>query len=56
MVIATRVLGVVKMENIVPRVRIEHIYLALLATVLPLHHVGSLISQLYLCPPVYAAP
>ena len=47
--------GVTKMGNIVLRVGIEHICLAFRACVLPLHHVGSLMSLLYPCPPVYVA-
>ena len=45
-----------KMGNIVPRVRIEPTSLAFRASVLPLDHIGSLMSSLYPCPPVYADP
>ena len=41
------VVGVVKMGNIVPRVVIENASLAFRASVLPLHHVSSLMSPLY---------
>ena len=52
----TNVVGVTKMGNILPRVGIEHTSLAFQASVLTLHHVGSLMSLLYLRPPVCAAP
>ena len=54
--IFTFVMGVTKMGYIVPRVGIEPISLAFHASVLPLHHIGSLMSPL--CPrlPVYAVP
>ena len=42
--------------NIVPRGGIEPTSLAFLASVLPLHHVGSLMSPLYPWLPVYVAP
>ena len=42
-----------KMRNIVTRARIQPISLAFRASVLPLYHVGSLMSPLYLHPPVY---
>ena len=48
------VLGVMKMGNIVPRVRSEPSYLAFWASVLPLYHIGSLMSALYPYLPVYA--
>ena len=44
------------MENAVPRVRLEPTTLAFRKSVLPLHHVGSLLSPLYPHPPVCAAP
>ena len=50
------VVGVMKMGNIVPRVAIEHTSLAFRACVLPVYHVGSLMSPLYPSPPVYATP
>ena len=43
------------MGNIVPRAGIEPTYLVFQASVLPLHHVGSLMSPLYPRAPVYAA-
>ena len=45
-----------KIRNIVPRVGIELTSLASRASVLSLHHVGSLMSPLYPHLPVYAAP
>ena len=42
--------------NSVPRAGIEPTSLAFQANMLPLHHVGSLMSPLYPHPPVYAAP
>ena len=50
------VMGEMKMGNIVPIVGIEPTSLALQASVLPLHHAGSLMSSLYQRLPVYAAP
>ena len=47
-------MGVMKMGNIVLRVGIKTTSLALWASVLPLHHVGSLMSPLYPHLPVYA--
>ena len=44
MVTATSVEVVMKMGNIVPQVGIKHTSLVFWASVLPLHHVGSLIS------------
>ena len=44
-----------KLGNIEPRAGIEPTSLALQASVLPLHQVGSLMSALYPCPPVYVA-
>ena len=49
---ATSVVGVMKMKNIVPRAT----SLAFWARVLSLHHVGSLMSPLHPHPPVYVAP
>ena len=53
---ATSVTGVMKTGNIVSRAGFEPTSLAFRASVLPLHHIGSLLSPL--CPhlPVYAAP
>ena len=45
-----------KIGNIVPRTGIEPISLVFQASVLPLHHVGALMSPLYPCLSVYAAP
>ena len=56
MVLATSVMGVTTMENAVPRAGLEPTSLALQASVLPLHYIGSLMSPLYLCLHVYAAP
>ena len=50
------VVGMMKMRNIVPRVGLEPTSLAFRASMLPLHHIGSLISSLYPHPPVYATP
>ena len=47
--------GVVKVRNILPRAGIERTFLAFQASVVPLHHVGALMSPLYPCLPVYAA-
>ena len=49
-------MGVTKMGNIVHRMGIEPTSLAFRASVLPLHHVGSLISPLYPRPSVFAPP
>ena len=46
MVMETSVIGVVKMGNIVPRAGLEPMSVALWASVLPLHHIGSLMSPL----------
>ena len=43
----TCVVGVTKMGDIVPRVGIEPTSLAFQASVLPLHHIGSLMSPLF---------
>ena len=42
------VIGVMKMGPIVPKVGLEPTSLAFLASVLPLHHVGSLMYHAYL--------
>ena len=51
---ATSVVGVIKMGNILPRVDFKPTSLAFWASMPPLHHVGSLMSPLYRRPPVYA--
>ena len=56
MVTATIVMDVMRMENTVPRAGVEPTYLAFQASVLPLHHVGSLTLPLYSRLLVYAAP
>ena len=53
--LVSSVVGVIKMGNIVPRAGIEPKSLTFWANVLPLHHVGSLMSSLYPCTPVYVA-
>ena len=50
------VMGVMKMGNTVPRTGLKPTSLAFQASVLPLHHVGSLMSPLSPHPPDYAAP
>ena len=50
------IVGVIKIESIVLRVGIKPTSLAFQASVLPFHHVGSLMSPLYPRPPIYAAP
>ena len=45
-----------KMGNSAPREEIKSTSLAFRASMLPLHHVGSLMSPIYPCLPVYAAP
>ena len=50
------VVGVTKRENIVPRVGLEPTSLAFQASVLPIHHVGFLMSSLYQRRPVCEAP
>ena len=45
-------MGVMKIGNIVPRAGLEA---TLRASVLPLHHIGSLMLPLYQRSPVYAA-
>ena len=47
--------GMMKMGNTVPIVGIEPTSLTICASVLTLHHIGSLMSALYSCPPVYVA-
>ena len=49
-------MGVIKMGNTVPRVGIEPTSHAFRASVLPLHHVGSLMSALHPHLPVYDDP
>ena len=44
-----------KMGNTVPRAELEPTSLTFQASGLPLHHVGSLMSPLYLRLPVYVA-
>ena len=56
MVTVTSVVGMMKMGNIVPRVGMDLTSLAFQASVLPFHHVGSLMSPLYPHPPLYVAP
>ena len=56
LLMTTTVVDQVKMGNIVPRTGIEATSLAFRASVLPLHYIGSLISPLYPCLPVYAGP
>ena len=56
MVTANRVMGVTKMVNIVPRAGLEPPSLTFRARVLPLCHIGSLMSPLYPRPTVHAAP
>ena len=50
------VVGEMKMGIFVSRAGLQPTSLAFQASVLPLHHVGSLMSPLYPCLPVYAAP
>ena len=52
---ATNVVGVMKMGNIVPRAGLESTSLVFWDSMLPLHHVGSLMSPLFPQPPVYSA-
>ena len=49
-------MGVIKMGNIVPRVGLKPTSHESWASVLPFHHVGSLMSAIYPHLPVYAAP
>ena len=53
---STSVMGVMKMGNIVPRARIKPTSLTFWVSVLPVHHVASLMSPLYPRAPIYAAP
>ena len=53
---ATSVMGVMKIGNIVPRAELKLTALAFQASVLPLHHIGSLMSPQYPQLPAYAAP
>ena len=55
MVTATSVMGMRKMGNIVPRAGLKPIVLAFQASVLPLPHVGSMMSQLHPRQPAYVA-
>ena len=50
------IVGVIKMGNIVQKLRIEPTSLAFRARVLRLHHIGSMVSSLYSRRPVCAAP
>ena len=50
------VICAMKMGNIVPRTWLKPTSLAFRANVLLFHHIDSLTSLLYPCPPVYAAP
>ena len=50
------VVGMMKMGNIVPKLGFESKSLAFQVSVLPLHHIGSLLSPLYPRLPVCAAP
>ena len=52
---ATSVVGETNMGNTVPRAGLEPTSLAFLASVLPLHQLGSLMSPLYPHLPAYAA-
>ena len=56
LVMETSVVGVTKMRNTVRRAGLEPTSLPFLASVLPLHHIGSLMSPLYPHTPVYMAP
>ena len=56
MVMATSVINVMKMGNIVLGAGIKLTSLSFQARVLSLHHIGSLMSPLYPRPPVYVAP
>ena len=46
-------MGVLKMGNTLPRARLEPTYMTFQASVLPLHHICSLMSPLYPHPCVY---
>ena len=52
----TYVVGVTKIESIVPSAGVDPTSLAFRASVLPLNHVDSLMSPLSPYPPVYTAP
>ena len=54
-VMATSVVGVMKMGNIAPRMGLKSTSLAFRASGLPLHHKGCLMSELYAHLSVYAA-
>ena len=49
-------MGVTKTVNSVPRAGFGPTSLTFWASVLPLHHIGSLMSSIYPRPPVYSAP
>ena len=53
LIIATSVMGVMKIGNVITRAGITS--LAFRVSVLPLHHIRSLMSPLYPCLPVYSA-
>ena len=55
MVLATSIVGVIKMGNNVPRTGLKPTSLAFQLNVLPLQHIGSLISLLYPRLSIYAA-
>ena len=55
LVMATSVMGMMKMGNTVPRVGLEPTTLTSHTSVIPLHHIGSLMSPLYPHPPVSVA-
>lgn len=55
-VMAIKILGMTKVGKIVPRVGSEPTPLAFQVTVIPLHHICSLISQVYPRLPAYIAP
>ena len=55
MITVTSFVDVMRMGNIMPRAALKSTSLTFRASVLPLHHIGSLMSPLYPCPPVYAA-
>ena len=52
----TSVVGTMKMGNIVPKAGIEPTYLTFWAIVLPIHHLGYLMSQLCSRLPIYVSP
>ena len=51
----TCVVGMMKLGNTMPMVGVEPTCLAFQASIPPLHHIGSLMTPLYPCPPVCAA-